>query len=63
MDSSPGVEGSRVGDPRRISSSAGGRAGHSRGYGHFHEHEGARDPETKAAEHRHYLLGEEQGAG
>lgn len=42
---------------------AGGGAGHSRGYGHFHEHEGTRDPETKTAEHRHDLLGEEQEAG
>lgn len=39
-----------------------GRAGHSRGYGHFYEHEGTRNPETKAAEHGHHLLGEEQEA-
>ena len=51
------------GDYRMISSPAGGGAGHSRGYGHFHEHQGTRNPETKAAEHTHYLLGEKQGAG
>lgn len=42
--------------------SSGGRAGRSRGYGHLHQQEGTRDPETKAAEHGHYLLGEEQEA-
>lgn len=39
-----------------------GQARHSRGYGHFYEHEGTRNPETEAAEHGHHLLGEEQEA-
>ena len=41
---------------------AGGGTGYSRNYGHFHEHEGTRDPETKTAENRHDLLGEVQEA-
>lgn len=42
---------------------AGGGAGHSRSYGHFHKHEGTRDPETEAADHRHNLLGDKQEDG
>lgn len=53
-----------VRDPKvRLSPSGGGGAGHSRGYGHFHKCEGTRNPETKAAEHRHHLIAEEQDAG
>lgn len=51
------------GTPEGYLTQSWGRTGHSRGYGHFHEHEGTRDPETKAAEHRHHLLPQEQETG
>lgn len=49
-------------DPKRILGLELRAAGHSRSCGHFHKHEGTRDPETKAAEHRHHLLGQEREA-
>jgi hypothetical protein len=46
-----------------LSPIGGGWARHSRGYGHFYKCEGARNPETKAAEHRYHLITREQDTG